>query len=76
MPAPYLKFGFDKSSTGTVTRCRVWRDIHYFADAAPPKFQLPQRLGEGEYFVLGDNVAVSRDSRHFGPIKKVIGTVR
>ena len=74
--APYLKFGFSTSSTGTVNRCRVWRDIHYFAQAAPPKFQLPQTLGEGEYFVLGDNVAVSRDSRNFGPIKKVIGIVQ
>ena len=74
--APYLKFGFSTSSTGTVNRCRVWRDIHYFAQAAPPKLQLPQTLGEGEYFVLGDNVAVSRDSRNFGPIKKVIGIVQ
>ena len=74
--APYLKFGFNKPPLGSVARCRIWRDIHYFADAAPPKFQLPQSLERGAYFVLGDNVAVSRDSRHFGPIKKVIGTVQ
>lgn len=73
---PYLKFGFSKSSTGTVNRCRIWRDSYYFGEAAPPKFKLPQTLGDGEYFVLGDNVAVSRDSRHFGPIKNVIGIVQ
>ena len=25
-------------------------------------------LGDNEYFILGDNIAVSNDSRHFGPI--------
>ncbi len=71
-----LKFGFSDTSWGSVTRCRIWRDIHYFAQAGPPKFELPLTLGQGEYFVLGDNVAVSRDSRHFGPIKKLIGVVQ
>ena len=73
---PQLKFGFSDSSWGSVTRCQIWRDIHYFAVAGPPKFELPLTLGQGDYFVLGDNVAVSRDSRHFGPIKKVIGVVK
>lgn len=74
--SPFLKFGFHHSSTGTVNRCRIWRDIYYFAQPGPPKRKLPTSLGRGEYFVLGDNVAVSRDSRHFGPIKKVIGIVK
>lgn len=74
-PAPYLKFGFSKSSTGSVIRCRIWRDIHYFVEAGMPKHRLPVRLGAGEYFVIGDNVPVSRDSRHFGPVKNVIGVV-
>ena len=73
---PYLKFGFRSTSNGTVNRCRIWRDIHYFVEAAPPNYELPMTLKQGEYFVLGDNVAVSRDSRHFGPIKKVIGIVQ
>ena len=71
-----LKFGFSDATWGVVTRCQIWRDIHYFAEAAPPKFELPRTMAQGEYFVLGDNVAVSRDSRHFGPIKKVIGVVQ
>ncbi len=71
-----LKFGFSDASWGIVTRCRIWRDIHYFAEAGPPKFGLPMTLEQGDYFVLGDNVAVSRDSRHFGPIKKLIGVVQ
>jgi len=74
--APYLKFGFSPSSIGSVNRCRIWRDIHYFSETAPPEFQLPITLDQESYFVLGDNTAISRDSRHFGPIKKVIGTVQ
>lgn len=27
-------------------------------------------LGEDEYFLLGDNMALSRDSRIFGPVKR------
>lgn len=35
-------------------------------------------LKDNEYFVLGDNLKVSRDSRHIGPIKKenIKGVIR
>ncbi len=41
---------------------------------APPMQPAPQR---GQYFVLGDNAAVSRDSRAFGPVarEQIIGRV-
>lgn len=34
-------------------------------------------LGQGEYWVLGDNYSISRDSREFGPInhKDILGEV-
>ena len=34
-------------------------------------------IGKGEYFVLGDNIALSEDSRHFGLINKkdIIGHI-
>ena len=37
----------------------------------------PVQLDEGEYFVLGDNRAGSRDSRHWGPLESeyIIGRV-
>ena len=72
---PYLKFGVSRSSSGRVNRCRIWRDIFYFAEKGASMFLLPMELGPDEYFVVGDNVPVSRDSRHFGPVAKIIGTV-
>lgn len=37
----------------------------------------PLTLGEEEYFFMGDNRSVSRDSRHFGPIaaEQIVGHV-
>jgi signal peptidase I len=37
----------------------------------------PTRVDQGQYYVMGDNRPVSRDSRHFGPIlkKDILGKV-
>ncbi len=73
---PFLKFGFCGTSSGSVDRCRIWRDIYYFAEARLPQHTLPMQIPDREYFVLGDNVPVSRDSRQFGTAKDLIGTVK
>ena len=36
----------------------------------PPLAQEPVTLAKGQYWVLGDNMPLSKDSRHFGPITK------
>ncbi len=68
-----------------IDRVRIWRDIYYFVsppagpvDPGPPK-DFFRELGPDEYFVLGDNVPVSIDSRHFKrPLTRagIIGVVR
>lgn len=50
----------------SVTSLRVFRDVYYRSDAPATVrhgIEEPFRLGEGEYFVLGDNSPVSSDSR-------------
>lgn len=45
---------------------RVWRDVHYLEPAAVGGRMgrgLPARLGDEEFFVLGDNSPISLDSR-------------
>lgn len=46
----------------TVDRLRVLRDVHYFS---PADVEHPWSLGPDEVFVVGDNVPLSRDSRHW-----------
>jgi signal peptidase I len=49
-----------------IRRLQVWRDVYYLD---PPglgrDWETPRRLGPGEYCLLGDNAAVSQDSRHW-----------
>jgi len=49
-----------------LTDLRVYRDVFYthpIGLANRPGLRYPARLGEDEYFVLGDNSAISADSR-------------
>lgn len=55
----------------------IYRDIHYRGPREESVWTAPQPLGADECFVLGDNVPVSVDSRHWGPIdrRQIIGPV-
>ncbi len=56
----------------SVSRLRVLRDIYYLpaaeaaGSASPASATAPRTLGADEYWLLGDNSAVSRDSRQRG----------
>ncbi|MFU7561896.1 S26 family signal peptidase [Roseiconus sp. JC912] len=49
-------------------RLTIERDIEYRDDVSRRKVNYPTTLKESEYFVVGDNVPISVDSRDFGPI--------
>jgi signal peptidase I len=51
-----------KGAPMTIRGLRLYRDVHYTA-AGRNGVQEPWQLGEGEYFLLGDNSANSEDSR-------------
>jgi signal peptidase I len=57
-----------------MTRFRLWRDIHYFDHGAKNGSDGGTRLvaGPNEYLLVGDNVPVSVDSRHW-PVPAVSG---
>jgi len=62
----------------TVSNLVVWRPLRYRID---PRFAAkatwPIHLGDGEYYLLGDNVPLSIDSRDWGPIpsRRIVGRI-
>jgi signal peptidase I len=78
LSAPRLRIGA-RGTLASVDRLQVFRDIYYLDPLATGRpWQVPQRLGAAEIFVVGDNVPISRDSRHGGPVplQHVVGAVR
>lgn len=58
---------------------QVFRDVYYLnPHGRPDDWQMAAPLSEGEYFVLGDNPPLSRDSRQTGSIAvgQIVGEVR
>lgn len=66
------------SGHASVTNLVVWRPLHYRIDPRVAARQAwPIRLGAGEYYLLGDNVPLSIDSRDWGPIPlhRIVGRI-
>jgi hypothetical protein len=66
--------------TVTVDRLRIFRDVHYLPTEIPTgDGKTSKPLGPKEVFVVGDNVPVSQDSRHWPqpglPIDRLLGQV-
>lgn len=59
---PPVQFRTLKTGPGKLTRMKIYRDLHYFE-----KVNLEATAtGKDQFFVLGDNVPVSKDSRQGG----------
>jgi signal peptidase I len=57
---------------------QVFRDIYYLGPGNAVRWQAPQPLGPDQWFVLGDNVPLSLDSRFWSSIdgQTIVGPVR
>ncbi len=57
---------------------RVYRDIYYLGPGNVTRWQAPQPMQVGQWFMLGDNVPVSVDSRFWSAIDgpAILGPVR
>lgn len=61
-----------------VSQLRIARPVEYRIDLRQAEaLTWPIRLQPGEFFLLGDNVPFSRDSRHFGPVagSRIVGRI-
>jgi hypothetical protein len=49
-----------------IEQLRVWRDVHWLdPNLTDETWSVSRKLAEDEFFLLGDNPAVSKDSRHW-----------
>ncbi|MBB74122.1 MAG: hypothetical protein CMJ75_06365 [Planctomycetaceae bacterium] len=55
--------------TMDVSSLRVARDVYFLAPGPPwTQWNAPRRLPSGHFLLLGDNSAISTDSRHWGSV--------
>ncbi|WP_146458657.1 S26 family signal peptidase [Rubripirellula tenax] len=66
-----------QSGSAAVAGLSIYRSVLYRLRRRDDRSRYPIALGDGQYFVLGDNVPISIDSRDHGPIpeSKIIGKV-
>jgi len=72
---PVVSIGVSREDSVTIERVSIWRDWHLYQDAPKPSVKLPLDTGKDGYYVVGDNLPVSEDSRHFGLVHDIIGVV-
>jgi hypothetical protein len=67
-PTPWqpVRFGA-RGLQSQVTGLKLYRDVYYTPGEGRRGYESPVRLGPEEYFALGDNSPVSRDSRSWPP---------
>jgi hypothetical protein len=66
--------------SATIRRLQVLRDLYYLGPTgAGWDWSAPEPLGHGQLFVVGDNVPISRDGRHWiqpgVPCDRLLGRV-
>jgi signal peptidase I len=63
-PTPWIPVRFGASGAGVeVGSLQLFRDVYYSDDVGRRAIDSPSQLKSNEYFVLGDNSPVSKDSR-------------
>jgi signal peptidase I len=65
-PAPIERPFVFRGNNPSIANVKVYRDVYYtprIADGEGHALGKPYKLGPDEYFMLGDNSAISRDSR-------------
>jgi len=72
--------GQDAAGLQFTNLVRLWRDVYWFSRLSEAEQLKRQQTDETGYFLVGDNVPVSKDSRHWNPpivsSKNILGTVK
>tara|TARA_R110002049_G_scaffold285698_2_gene466804 strand:- start:9916 stop:11367 length:1452 start_codon:yes stop_codon:yes gene_type:complete len=62
----------------SLSEIKIWKSINYRLRRTDKRSPYPLMLADDQYFVLGDNVPVSIDSRDHGPVDRdqIIGLIK